>query len=584
MSNVRCGFLDDGGRPLYLAHHGVASHARGTVVMCGGLALEATHAAPVWNRWARQLAAAGWNSVRFDWQGMGESSGRFADVTFGDWTDDVRRVCAALRGIGEQSIVLLGLRGGALPAAHVFAEGTGDAIVLWEAPASGRAHLMDVLRRRLAGDYARTSDQSRKTRDEYAAEILAGKPVEVEGFIWSRRFWESLCAVNLPEVGCERPRLVLASRTHGIQRPPFWQDIREFHPDVSAWTQATLGFLGTLARPVAPASGSLTLASVARMGEIDREIIGIECGATELVATRHVPRVSRHVGVVLLNFGYAPRSGHGGLAVSICDELASLGIDAFRVDLPALGDSGGELPASFGDWAGGVRAGTMTTVTVAALEALQRDFALTNIAVGGLCAASITALYAYEMRPKLVSALVLLEPELFAATVTEELSPSTTSPQPNRVRQELLSKMRGIFSDWGWMRLLAGEHELLHHLPIPRRLLHHALTFMSSALPDHTNRRLVEAWQGAARSRVPMLVVTAEGKMRELFLDRVNAIAVPEYTLLSSPGRAITHVRIPNTNHTFTSGNAIDKLPSIVGNWATGRFPAIAITPPRGPD
>jgi pimeloyl-ACP methyl ester carboxylesterase len=287
------------------------------------------------------------------------------------------------------------------------------------------------------------------------------------------------------------------------------------------------------------------------------------------------------VGVVLLNFGYAPRSGHGGLAVSICDELAGQGIDAFRVDLPALGDSVGELPASFQDWASGVRAGTMTAVTVAALEAIRRDFALTDIIVGGLCAASITALYAFEKCPELVSALVLLEPELFAATTSSEeaSAPSTTSPPTSRMRQELLSKLRGVFSAWGWMRLLAGEHELLNQLPLPRRLLLKALTVMNSALPDHTNRRLVEAWQSAARSQVPMLVVTAEGKMRELFLDRVNAIAVPEYTLLSSPGRAITHVRIPNTNHTFTSGSAIDKLPSIVGNWATGRFPPIAITP-----
>jgi hypothetical protein len=69
------------------------------------------------------------------------------------------------------------------------------------------------------------------------------------------------------------------------------------------------------------------------------------------------------------------------------------------------------------------------------------------------------------------------------------------------------------------------------------------------------------------RSRRPTLVVTAAGKMRELFLDRVNRVAVPDF-----PTQWIEHVRVPHTNHIFTTGGAIAIVTDVVARWMLRTF------------
>src|SRR5512141_881506 len=86
------GYLGEGADAIYYAHHAALGNVHGTVLLCGALGLEAAHAAIVWTRLARTLAAAGWNAVRFDWRGTGESGGSFAEMTLETWRQDLCRV------------------------------------------------------------------------------------------------------------------------------------------------------------------------------------------------------------------------------------------------------------------------------------------------------------------------------------------------------------------------------------------------------------------------------------------------------------------------------------------------------------
>ena len=90
------GYLKIGDGALYFVHHKAQGEARGTVILCGPIALEASRVALVWTRWARTLVSAGWNAVRFDWRGSGESAGRFSSMTLRDWESDLHGLYDAI--------------------------------------------------------------------------------------------------------------------------------------------------------------------------------------------------------------------------------------------------------------------------------------------------------------------------------------------------------------------------------------------------------------------------------------------------------------------------------------------------------
>lgn len=297
-----------------------------------------------------------------------------------------------------------------------------------------------------------------------------------------------------------------------------------------------------------------------------RRIFNLSVGGANVVGTEHVVDSRPPIGVVFINFGYVPRDGHGGLAVNACDQLASAGIRSFRVDLPGLGDSSGELPKEPAEWFEKVRAGGLLEPTLDILDQIRRRSGIETMVLGGLCAASITAIFAADRAPKKIDGLLLLEPEMY----TTDSSPERRTVEealPSSVRERAKHVARKAFSYWSWARLATGESSYARMIPIPRWMLVKMLELERKRLPELTNLPLVAAWQNVVRSRTPALVVTAQGKMRELFFDRVNAVAVPDY-----PTRFIEHVRIPHTNHIFTTGGAISIVSDLVARWVVRYF------------
>ena len=73
---------------LYYVLHPTGLPLRARVLLAGPFASERPHRYITWVRWARYLASHGFEVMRFDYRGVGESTGRFEDFGFCTWSND----------------------------------------------------------------------------------------------------------------------------------------------------------------------------------------------------------------------------------------------------------------------------------------------------------------------------------------------------------------------------------------------------------------------------------------------------------------------------------------------------------------
>lgn len=596
-------YLDHRGEHLYVVRHAAGgARPRASVVLAGPMTLERSHGYLTWTRWARNLAANGFDVYRFDYRGVGESSGDFTQQTFANWQEDLEAVVAHARATSRGRVVVLGLRLGALLGRKVFDSHAADAFIAWDPPTGGTAMLMDMLRRKLAADYMEFGGE-RKTRDEYVRELEAGATIEVEGYPWTGGLWGSAKQYGFGEperINGEwhvtwldgRPAEKLPNRqyysTARVPKPPFWLQSRHLVADLAELFELTIDRLSQWsdAWSVAETSDAVSQPPEPETKTGSRVLDVVDLPAGRCVGTKHVPaKTQNKIGLLWVNFGYVPRDGHGGLAAQASDVLAAQeGVPCFRYDLPGLGDAPGPLPSLTHDFFPVVTGGSFTEVTTQLVHRLCEREGLEGVVLAGLCGGAVNAIFTADAARPHVKGLLLLEPEMY---VTE---PANTDETPMHARdwirarlpkdgrrwasvldkvlathlpfeEQLLKqvekrvdfkKLRSkVFSYWGWMRLLTDENKYARYVPLPKKAI---LDFVlsRSELPSVTNVPLASAWQRWVKEKHPALIITADGKLREVFFDRINNIV-----LNGLDKQKYEHVRLKGTNHIFTTGGAI---------------------------
>lgn len=117
---------------------------KGAVLLCSPIYMEGINAHWAYRRLATQLVAAGFEVLRFDYFGTGDSLGDDAEGNVDIWCDNVRQAASELRQRAKcDSISVVGLRFGATIASLANLSAI-DKLVLWEPVIQGQLYVDDL--------------------------------------------------------------------------------------------------------------------------------------------------------------------------------------------------------------------------------------------------------------------------------------------------------------------------------------------------------------------------------------------------------------------------------------------------------
>ena len=192
------GYFKVSGAYLYTVLHEVpAPLAR--VLLVGPFASERHNSYLPWVRWARYLAANRIEVLRYDYRGVGESTGVFEEITIESWDEDVDLLASWFESRSPNiPLVLHGLEIGALLAARAFHNGTGSGLLLWSPPQNAHQALRSTLLRWVGLEHLFKPSEEVRPTAEYIRQLEQGAFVEVEGYQWSSRLWHDSFDVTLP--------------------------------------------------------------------------------------------------------------------------------------------------------------------------------------------------------------------------------------------------------------------------------------------------------------------------------------------------------------------------------------------------
>jgi pimeloyl-ACP methyl ester carboxylesterase len=243
-------YFGPGGRLFGLRSEPIGPARKTAIVICHSWGVEYMRSYRALFLLAQQLAARGFETLRFDYSGTGDSASAADEESLDIWIDDIRSAVAELRDLsGADHICLLGLRLGALLALRAAADGVqAEAAALWDAPESGR---------RWIGDLQSLDRLHYARKNRYLPAKLALQPLP--GEILGRRWPEALDASvsvlkpSAPDSIAQLLHLRSADAPDEIEMPLDGESLKL--PDPAHWNDVTW-----ITRPWIPASTQRVIA------------------------------------------------------------------------------------------------------------------------------------------------------------------------------------------------------------------------------------------------------------------------------------------------------------------------------------
>jgi uncharacterized protein len=133
-------FFGSSDQPLFGNYHPPASdqYQSSGILICSPMGHEYTKTHNALRSLAVKLSKQGYAVLRFDYYGIGDSSGKSDTGTIERWLNDIDTAVKELRDMsGEQKVNIIGLRSGALLAGHYAESKKIDQLLLWEPVTDG---------------------------------------------------------------------------------------------------------------------------------------------------------------------------------------------------------------------------------------------------------------------------------------------------------------------------------------------------------------------------------------------------------------------------------------------------------------
>jgi alpha-beta hydrolase superfamily lysophospholipase len=353
------------GEAIFLWHHPPPLSVRrgGAIVLCPPIGYEYMSAYRTVRILAERLAALGFDALRIDYEGTGNSTGDNAQPGRPGCVDAWRRsvVCAiaeARRLAGSDAVAVVGIRAGALVALHAIPDiGVVDRLVLWSAFPSGQAYLREL--KAYAG--LNREPHAREDGDEAGDEAEAG--INAAGYIVTEQTVTSIArwtmdavatapaeqillvdrddrppnlklAAHLQKVGASVTRIQPQGTAEMLDLPHYAKVPETALEEILTWFGP---WLAASSRPaVRTVSRDVTLEAddyrerLVRFGRGDR-LFGVLTSPRE--------QMKKAPSIVLFNTGFEYHVGPHRLYVPLARYWAARGHHVLRYDLGGIGDS-----------------------------------------------------------------------------------------------------------------------------------------------------------------------------------------------------------------------------------------------------
>lgn len=198
-------FFESHGRRLFSVLH-CPDDAQGPqadtgVIICDAFGEEKLWAHRVLVNFARFLTQRSFCVFRFDCMGHGDSEGISEEATVETQVDDILRATEVFRSrAGVRRIILHGVRFGATLAAIAASKSElASAVMLWSPIFDGEKYFHECLRSAVTTQMT-IYGKVNYTRAEMVNDLLAGKSVAIDGYLFSSEMYKGIVKLQLVDI------------------------------------------------------------------------------------------------------------------------------------------------------------------------------------------------------------------------------------------------------------------------------------------------------------------------------------------------------------------------------------------------
>ena len=560
-------------RPLFGWYHQPVAPVRAAVVLCNAVGHESLVLHRTYRRLAQHLSSKGFATLRFDYDGTGDSAGSDDDGNrVENWLASIQTaVDEVSQRSGMSQVVLIGTRVGALLAATQAGRAPVSSLVLLAPPRNGKAWLREVRAMQAIKDSQLPPSEGIEPDKGIAGFLLDDATrTELSGLYLSRLIraparnalvvarddlpgGELELVAHLRDLGVNAEHSITPGYAASNPEDPFKAVVPiQLFDAITDWLERAYPADGEASDPSSTSpSAPVSFATTARTdAETQEQVVDIT-GKFGILTEPVSPNEHAKTAVVLLNIGANHHIGSNRMYVNMARAWAAEGFQVLRMDFSGIGDSRVNDLAKEND----VYAGRSMAEARSAVDFLKKR-GVGRVVLMGLCSGAYVAYHTAIADPR-VAGVVLINPLTFHWKEGDSLEV--------RMRKSFGSTeqyKRRLFKVETWKRIVRGEVGVAKITAELTRRIGRRTTFEVRALLARLSGGIAEATdiergfrRLCARGTSSLLVLGSEDGSRDVIEEHLGKDAAAMKIVKGFRMEVWT-----GTDHTFTPLRAQRRL------------------------